>query len=153
MSYLNVISLADAKLELKIDDTQTEDDSIITRAINTALAHIERHTNILVYAREKSYRVTDYCIDVYDSPINSLTTPTDATVVVKALKSTYTLKDQNAVLTLNVGYASPGDVPQDLINVAYEMIDAIYSGREERKATINLSAIGIDIINQNRRFV
>ena len=54
MAYLDIVSLADAKNYLKIDDTLTEDNSNITRMIKASLSQIERITNHVLFARSKS---------------------------------------------------------------------------------------------------
>jgi len=90
MAYLDIITLADAKTYLRIDDTLTEDDAQITRMIKASLSQIERITNYIFFARSKSYVVENCSVNVYDFPINSLTTPTTATSVEKAVYTTYT---------------------------------------------------------------
>ena len=51
MSYITVITLAEAKNYLRVDPTLTGDDSAITRMIESALKFIERYTNIICYQR------------------------------------------------------------------------------------------------------
>ena len=74
MAYLDVIPLADAKLYLRIDDDMNEDDNQITRMINASLSYIERYTNVMLFARDKEYRLIDGFVRVYDYPINSVVT-------------------------------------------------------------------------------
>ena len=76
MAYIDVLTLAQAKTFLRIDDTLSDDDAQVTQMISSALSTIERRTNVLVYARDKSYLVQDYEVKVYDFPINSITSPT-----------------------------------------------------------------------------
>ena len=154
MAYLDIIPLADAKIYLKIDDTLTEDDANITRMIKASLSQIERITNYILFAREKSYVVENYCVNVYDFPINSLTSPTDATSVEKSIYTTYTTKDSDDLkVTLNVGYVDAADVPQDLIEVAYEMIDIMYYSPETGKSIKNnLSELSKMILSNYKRF-
>ena len=66
MAYLDIIPLADAKIYLRIDDDLTEDDAQITRMINVSLSYVERYTNVILFAKEKTYRLIDGCISVYD---------------------------------------------------------------------------------------
>ena len=143
MAYLDIISLADAKNYLKIDDTLTEDDGNITRMIKASLSQIERITNHVLFARSKSYFVRNCDVNVYDFPINSLTTPTTATKVEYTIYTTYTvLLTTELSVVLNVGYASVSDVPQDLIEVAYEMIDIMYYNRDSKLS--NLAKMTLD---------
>ena len=71
MAYLDIIPLSDAKVYLRIDDDLTEDDNQITRMINASLSYIERYTNVILYDRDKEYRLINGCVRVYDYPVNS----------------------------------------------------------------------------------
>ena len=149
MSYIDIIPLADAKNYLKIDDTLTEDDANITRMIKASLSQIERITNHVLFARSKSYVVQDCNVDVYDFPINSLTSPTTTTSVEKNIYTTYTtLLTTELKVVLNVGYKETSDVPQDLIEVAYEMIDLMYYNKENK-----LSMLAKMTLNNYTRFI
>ena len=131
MAYLDVLTLADAKTFLRIDDTLSDDDAQITQMIKSALSTIERRTNVLVYAREKSYLVQNYEVRVYDFPINSLTSPT------------------TAVLTVN-----PIDVPSELIDCALQLVKYMYYEAETNTASKGNIPYWIeDMINQHKRFI
>lgn len=154
MSYLTVITLAQAKEYLRVDDTLTEDDAQITRMINGALAYVEKWTNILVFDREKTYLMVNGCINVYDYPINSVTTPTDINVDYKTLYNQYyTTSVDTSDLVLDVGYDDPDDIPQDIIEVAYEIISLFYYEKETGKGVKDLSSLSIDVLNTNKRFI
>ena len=137
MAYLDIITLASAKNYLKIDDTLTEDDSNITRMIKASLIEIERMTNIHLIAKSKDYFFSNFCAVVYDFPINTLTSPTTA---VREEKTQYSIYVAQALtdlkLVLNIGYVSVDDVPQDLIEVAYEMIDIMYYNKDSKLSVI-----------------
>ena len=66
MAFLDVITLAEAKNYLRIDEDLTEDDVRLSSMIKTALHTIEWRTNVLLYSRNKEYLVQDYCVSVYD---------------------------------------------------------------------------------------
>jgi hypothetical protein len=149
MSYINIIGLQDAKNYLRIDDTLTQDNGTVVRMINASLAKIEQLTNVHLIAKSKEYVFDDLKVTVYDYPINSLTSPTTATVVEKTQYSVYTAALKTDLkLVLNVGYAVVSDVPQDLIEVAYEMIDIMYYNKENKLS--NLSQTTLDAY---RRFI
>lgn len=149
MSYINIIPLQDARVYLRIDDTLTQDNEAITRMINASLAKIEQMTNVHLIAKSKEYIFDDLKATVYDYPINSLTSPTTATVVEKTQYSVYTAALKTDLkLVLNVGYANVSDVPKDLIEVAYEMIDIMYYNKENKLS--NLSQATLDAY---RRFI
>ena len=154
MAYTDIITLADAKTYLRIDDTLTEDDAQITRMIKASLSQIERATNYILFARSKSYVVEDLSVNVYDYPINSLTTPTTATSVEKSIYTTYTtVVATDLKVTLNVGYVDPLDVPSDLIEVAFEMIDLMYYSPETGKSIkSDLSELSKMVLSNYKRF-
>jgi hypothetical protein len=155
MAYLDVISLAEAKTYLRVDDTLTDDDTQISRMIKSALSTIEKRTNVLVYARSKNYLFQDYCVRVYDFPINSLTSPTDAEVENKALHTNYEAsKTTDVTLVLNVGYTDPLDVPYELIDCALQYVKYLYYEAETDKANKGMLPLWLqDMINQNKRFI
>ena len=149
MSYINIIPLQDARVYLRIDDTLTQDNEAITRMINASLAKIEQITNVHLIAKSKEYVFDDLKVTVYDFPINSLTSPTTATVVEKTQYSIYTAAAKTDLkLVLNVGYTVVSNVPKDLIEVAYEMIDIMYYNKENKLS--NLSQTTLDAY---RRFI
>ena len=138
MAYTDVITLADAKLYLRIDDTLTDDDAQITRMISSALSYVEKWTNVLVYARNKDYLIVDGIIRVYDYPINSVVSPDEADMTITR-KTLYTI------------YVDPDDVPQELKDVALEIIDNMYYRNDWKN--MGLSPLSIDILNKHKRFI
>ena len=154
MAYLDIITLADAKTYLRIDDTLTEDDAQITRMIKASLSQIERATNYILFARSKDYVVENCSVNVYDYPINSLTTPTTATSLEKSIYTTYTTTSNDDLkVVLNVGYVDPLDVPSDLIEVAFEMIDLMYYSPETGKSIkSDLSELSKMVLSNYKRF-
>ena len=75
MAYIDIIPLADAKVYLRIDDTLTEDDAQITRMISAALSYVENYTNHILVSADKTYRMVNGFVRVYDYPINSVVSP------------------------------------------------------------------------------
>ena len=155
MAYLDIISLADAKVYLRIDDTLTEDDAQITRMISGALSYVENYTNHILFARDKEYRLVNGCVRVYDYPINSYTLPIEADydeIENKTLYTNYTYGSDNGLLDINVGY-DVADIPQALIEVAYEIIDIYYYGKESGKTMADISPLNKQALNQYKRFI
>jgi len=143
MAYLDIIPLVDAKNYLKIDDSLSEDDNNITRMIKASLIEVERITNIHLIAKSKTYYFSNFCALVYDYPINTLTSPTTAIREEKTQYSIYVAQNiTDLQLVLNIGYANVADVPQDLIEVAYEMIDIMYYNKEGKLS--NLAKMTLD---------
>ena len=153
MAYIDIITLADAKVYLRIDDTLTEDDTQITRMINAALSYVENYTNHVLFAKDKEYRLIDGCIRVYDYPINSEVTA-DLISENKTLYTNYTLGSTNDLITLNVGYMLPADVPQELVEVAYEIIESLYYEKDTNKSiNSRMSTISQMMLDQYKRFI
>jgi len=153
MSYLTVISLTEAKLYLRVDDTLTEDDALIKLAINTALQHLEDQTYHIAFAREKTYFCRNGCRRIYDYPINSVIFPAasvDASV--RNLHTDYNIGTEGNLI-LNVGYEDPLDYPDSLKNVALEIIDLLYYANETDKTINDLSVMSKMTINEFRRFL
>ena len=153
MSYILVITLAEAKNYLRIDDTLSDDDAQITRMINASLSYIERWTNTLVYERAVTYKMIDGCISVYDAPIVSVTTA-DVTRVDKTLHTNFNKGVDTIDLVLQVGITLPADVPAELKEVGFELIDLMYYASETGKSfKKDLSELSIDTLNKYRRFL
>ena len=152
MAYIDVITLAEAKVYLRVDDTLTEDDNQIIRMINSALKYVEDVTNVMMFDRNKSYRLIDGCVSVYDAPINSEVTA-DLVVENKTLYTNYQFGTENDLIELNVGYEKATDIPQELISVSFELIDIFYYAKETGKGIAALSPLAMDILNRNKRFI
>jgi len=155
MAYTDVISLSEAKNYLRIDDTLTEDDNAIIRMINASLRYVEKYTDVLVFARDVDYLVKEGLLKLYQFPINTdLTTLTDYTVERKGIFVNICANNTDTVdLTLNVGYTDPADIPQELLEVAYELIDLYYYGEKDGKPIQKkLSPMSMDALNINKRF-
>ena len=152
MAYIDVITLPDAKVYLRVDDDLTEDDTQIIRMINGALSYIEQYTNIYFYARDKSYNVIDSCVKVYDYPINSeVSTYTKKETL--TLHTNYTT-DETPLFTLNIGYVDVDDIPQELLEVAYTMIKSMYYEKESNKGILeSLDTLSMLTLNQYKRFI
>ena len=154
MAYTDIISLSDAKLYLRIDDTLTEDDNNITRMIKGAFLFIEEFTNVRFIARDVRYLFNNGRTFVYDYPINSeVDVPTDVKSKEMTMWSMYTTCTDSVAMQLNVGYVNPTSVPQDLIDVAYELIEISYYGKDTGKTNADLSDYSMAVLYQNKRFL
>ena len=54
MAFIDVVTLAEAKQYLRVDDSFTDDDTLITLLINVSGDYLEKFTNHLLYARANS---------------------------------------------------------------------------------------------------
>lgn len=155
MSYLSVLTLEETKNYLRIDDTLTEDDVRITSMIKTALSTIERRTNVLVFARSKSYLFEDSCVSVYDYPINEVTTPTDVDFEEKINYTNYYSRSaDDKKLVLSVGYEVASDVPSEIVECALEYVKYLYYDAETNNGTPNKIPMYIkEMIESQKRFI
>lgn len=128
MSYLNVITLQEAKNYLRVDEDYNDDDAMITNMIEAALLSIEEETQHILFAREETYLLLDGCARVYDFPINSVTSPTsDLEAIYKPLYTLYEYSSSNNEdLVLNVGYNDANDVPKFIKEYGLYIIDLYY---------------------------
>ena len=148
MSYLNVITLAEAKLYLRIDDDQIETDNEIISMINGALSFIEKRTNHIMYPRDKTY-YGEHNINVYDFPINE-PVPIENIRLKYNSYSRFTLNDE---ITLNVGYLNPLAIPEELKQAALQMLKVWYYEAEKKVNTTLIPDSVIMALDVNRRFL
>lgn len=151
-SYLDVISLAKAKNYLKIDPTLTEDDSLITGMINSALSFIEKRTNHIFKTRDKFYYKDCALVQqvkVYDYPIDNSVTLLDITY--RPLYAIVPTTDDT--VTLTIGYTTLTDMPSELIDAAYQLIKVWYYESEKQENTTLIPLSVLESIDVNRRFL
>lgn len=148
MSYLTVISLARAKNYLRIDTGLTDDDAEITSMINGACSYVEKRTNHIFYAREKTY--TGACqVKVYDYPINAVIEALNPFVV---HYSNFDLYPDAKVVTLNVGYAL-GEVPDELVQACLQILKVWYFESEKQVNSTLVPESVKQVIDVYRRFI
>ena len=127
MSYLDIISLSEAKTYLRIDDTNTIDDLQIESMIKSALRYTERYTNHILFPRDKQYIISDYCAKIYDYPINSINSPLDIKSELNFTWTDYeTNNSKDKILDLNVGYSSSDDIPSEIKDFALNLVKWYY---------------------------
>lgn len=149
MSYLTVIPLARAKNYLRIDSDLTEDDTEITSMINASLRYVEQRTRHFMYARDIVYNGSCQ-VKVYDYPINSVVTDP---VPWSLTRTMYTIYPDVKTVTLNVGYATPEEVPDIFIQSALQIIKVWYYESEKQ---VNSQMIPISVteaLDVEKRFV
>jgi hypothetical protein len=155
MVYTDIISLEEAKNYLRIDDDLTEDDNSIIRMIEASLRYIEKYTDVIFYSRDIDFLVEKGELKVYKYPINTdLSTLTEYTTERKGLYTNFCSDSYDTVdLILNVGFTDESEIPQDLLEVAFEMIDLYYYGEKDGKPIQKkLSALSMDTLVIHKRF-
>jgi hypothetical protein len=149
MAYLDVITLARVKTYLRLDTGFTADDTEIESMIKGACLFVENRTNILFFAREKSYTGLINTA-VYDYPVNALIAPIEA---VPCYFSTSVVYPNQTNVTLNVGYTDPLNVPDDLIQSCLQMIKVWYYESEKQVNSTLIPMSVMQVIDVNRRFI
>jgi len=148
MAYIDVITLERAKNYLRIDSDLADDDTEITSMINASLRYIEKRTNHIMYAQDKTY--TGVCqVKVHDFPINSIvTTPEPFNVDYSMFK----IFPNDKEVVLNVGYGVD-EVPDELIQAALQMIKVFYYESEKQVNTTLIPESVKEAIDIYRRFL
>jgi len=148
-SYLDVISLAQAKLYLKIDTLQTETDDEITSMIKSSLSFIEKRTGHIFLTKNKTFyscaltnSVIVYDYPIIDAPLNTQVRQTNS--IVPTI-------DGSVLLTL--GYASLDDIPNELIDAALQIIKVWFYESEKQENTTLIPLSVMQAIDANRRFI
>lgn len=149
---MDLITLSEAKVYLRIDDTLTEDDNQISRMVNSSLAYVEKYTNVYLRPTTKEYFFSNGSVLVYDYPITTVLNPEEIT---RTEKQQYSILNSNLdKVTLNIGYADAAEVPTELIDVAYEILDILYYQHETGKSVkTDLSSVSVTVLDEFKRFV
>lgn len=149
MAYTDVITLERAKNYLRIDPDLTEDDADITSMINASLRYVEQRTRHFMYARDIVYN-GNCQVKVYDYPINSIVTDPAPWSLTRTM---YTIFPDAKTVTLNVGYATPEEVPDIFIQSALQIIKVWYYESEKQ---VNSQMIPISVteaLDVEKRFI
>ena len=151
-TYLDVISLEQAKIYLKVDSGQTETDDEITSMINSSLSFIEKRTNHIFKTREKVYYKDCSLVQqvkVYDYPIDN--TETELDIVYRPLYAI--VPTVNDTVTLTIGYILLDDIPNELIDAALQIIKVWFYESEKQENTSLIPLSVLQAIDTNRRFL
>lgn len=150
-NYTDVISLATAKLYLKIGSGQTETDNEITAMINSALSYIEKRTNHIFKTRDKVYYKDCALVQqvkVYDYPIQNVD---DLDIVYR--QNYAIVPTVNNMVTLTIGYEDVDDIPPELIDNGLAIINYWFYNTET-KGSVNTIPDFINVnLDVNRRFI
>ena len=148
MIYNEVLPLAEVKNYLRVDDDFTEDDLAIERMVRSALGFIEQRTNHIFQLRQnvEYFRNERQYLDIYDFP---LTYSGDLTKLSYSNKVRF---DADNVTIDSVGYATREDVPDALIDAAFQMIKVFYYEGEKQANTTLVPDNVHQILAAYRRF-
>jgi len=144
MDALDVISLADAKLNLVVD--YPDRDAEITRLIKTSVAAIERYTNVLLYEREREYQLNSCSLNICDYPIEF----TDTELKTKSYPLSVTVYGKDGdLVSATVGFDEIPDDYQPLVEACYKYITYCFANKDAYGVTLPLD-IQV-MVNQFRR--
>ena len=135
---LDLITLAEAKDELKVDQSDTFHDSLITRLIHTAVALIEKRTQHMLYPRTELRRIkSGYELYDYPATVDSFVSGIDYTQEDYSLYSTlYFSSTGSEVVSLTLGYATKEEVPAPLLEACYKLLTYLFDHRDAYKADL-----------------
>jgi hypothetical protein len=148
MSYLSVITLAEAKSYLRIDDDQNETDNEIISMIEACLSFIEKRTNHILFPRDRTY-YADSIANVYDFPINTI--PSTSVQLIYSTYSAITTLDR--VVVLNIGYTNVANIPEELRQAALQMLKVFYFEAEKKVNTSLIPMSVLMLLDINKRYI
>lgn len=152
-SYLDLISVAQAKVYLRIDDTLNEDDSDIEQMIKASFLFIERYTNHIFINRSFSQLVPPI---IYNYPITEIdgVADEDLSNYYQRNLDYYCGEQQKPVMTnYKAGYLNTEDVPADFIQCAKQLIKVFYYESEKQENSTLIPISVRQVLDQYRRFV
>jgi hypothetical protein len=154
---LDIITLQQAKDWLVVDFP--DNDAIITRNIQTAVAWVEKYTCYLLYSREINIPVLSSKTAIPYYPLSNIVMENAAGEEVNAMISEGSTKTyvyyagycglgQNKIAA-TAGYASIDLIPAPLLDACYKLITYLYENRDAYSSTL---PVDIQLlINQFRR--
>ncbi len=152
-SYLAIVTLERAKKYLRIDDGMNEDDAEIESMIKGAFLFVERYTNHLFGARNKSQYVPP---KIYDYPINSIMGVPDDDLENWYQRNMDQLCGEYRAPVLyeyNAGYVNTEDVPDDFIQAVLQILKVWYFEAEKEVNSTMIPISVRQVLDTYRRFV
>ena len=155
-NYTDVVTLAETKEYLRLDDNGGLLDAELTRYIGAACQLIEQYTNHRLKPQDKLYALSNGRVNVYDYPIISVQEPTDPKdfePTPKNLYTTFCVFTDADILALRVGYEDTVNVPPILIQAVLEVIRVWYYSAESDTQKGVLPEAAKAMVGQFKRFV
>ena len=161
MNQLNVVSLAEAKLYLRIDPDDTIEDGLITSLIKSAVNQAEQFTLQILWQRELSLITpVSGAVKIYEYPLISVETVVDPDMVVLTFETIETQGFTEVIsdagfntVTFVAGYGwnyeGGSDVPDDIETAIKEMIAYYYENRDN--SVVGMPTIATLLLSPYRR--
>lgn len=146
MDQLNVVSLAQAKMWLRLDEDYDYEDGLITALIKSAVNQVEQYTLQVLYQRTLT-EITDKTgnLKIYNYPVISVEDVVDKDLVAVDFEIedtqwyTEVITDRPGFNTVSYvagydwNYDGGSDVPDDIETAIKEMITYLYENRDNPK--------------------
>lgn len=156
-SYLDLISVAQAKVYLRIDDTQNEDDEDIEQMIKAAFLFIQRYTNhIFINASFEQIvppKIYNYPITEIDGDPDSFDWDNYYQKNYDRIYGPYGSYMPPVLVQYKAGYINIEDVPSDLIQSAKQLLKVWYYESEKQENSTLIPISVRQVLDQYRRFV
>lgn len=157
MGVLDIISIEQAKRWLQLDDVEDDDlDIEIEGLITAAIDWVENYTSYRLWQRSISLPNSkcDQKIALYPVTVTSIKDKDNNDVEYKTYVMPTKLRIRcplNSIINLTVGFDTPADIPQPLIEAAKKWIVYMYENRDIYEAQLP-NDIQM-LINQYRRAI
>jgi hypothetical protein len=156
VDYIDLVSLSEAKLFLRVDDDITETDSEITILINSACNLVENYTQHYLKPQTKTFQFNERgLIRMYAHPVNSIVETSGFSVSNQQLYSIYSRTISSLdQLEANIGYTDTSQVKDIFKYAVLETVKLWFYGSESEtviKGYIPSSVMAI--LAPERRFV
>ena len=162
MNQLNVVSLAEAKLYLRIDPDDTIEDGLITSLIKSAVNQAEQFTLQILWQRELSLITpVSGAVKIYEYPLISVETVVDPDMDVLTFETVETqgftevISDTAGFNTVTLvacygwDYEGGSDTPDDIETAIKEMIAYYYENRDN--PVVGMPTIATLLLSPYRR--
>jgi len=158
-NYIDIVTLAQIKTYLRIDDTGTRLNDELTVMIDAACLLIEQSTNHILKPKTKTIQSINRCIYVYDTPITDIVEPSDTDDFKESKRGLYSIFTLNNptndedyyTLEYDCGYDDTDDVPETIKQAIKEAVRVWFYAAESR----NIGALpesAMQMIHPLKRF-
>lgn len=158
-NYIDIVTLAQIKTYLRIDDTGNTLNDELTVMIDAACLLIEQSTNHILKPKTKTIQSVNRCIYVYDTPVTDVTVPSDSEDYKESKRGLYSIFTLNNLttdqdyytLTYTCGYSNTDNVPETIKQAIKEAVRVWFYAAESRNIGL-LPESAMQMIHTLKRF-